>query len=72
MNGRMNESTARRLRVGHIGTGHTGALALRMILGCPRLELIGHLVHNPEKVGRDSGEIVGLDPVGISATDDGA
>jgi hypothetical protein len=60
----------RRLRVSHVGTGHTGALVLGQVLRSPQLSLTGHLVHSPEKVGRDSGEIVGVAPIGVIATDD--
>lgn len=56
-----------RYRVAHYGTGHTGTLVLRQLLERPDIELVGHLVHSPEKVGRDSGEIVGVDPVGVRA-----
>jgi hypothetical protein len=61
---------AQQLRVSHVGTGHTGAMALGQILRSPQLRLTGHLVHSPGKVGRDSGEIVGVGPVGVLATDD--
>lgn len=54
-------------RVAHYGTGHTGTLVLRQLLARPDLELVGHLVHTPTKVGMDSGEIVGVDPVGVHA-----
>lgn len=56
-----------RYRVAHYGTGHTGTLVLRQLLARPDIELVGHLVHSPEKVGRDSGEIVGVAPVGVRA-----
>jgi hypothetical protein len=56
------------MRVAHYGTGHTGTLVLRQLLQRPDIELVGHLVHTPAKVGLDSGEIVGLDPVGVRAT----
>jgi hypothetical protein len=52
-----------------MGTGYTGSIALRQILRSPRLELVGHLVHNREKVGRDSGELVGDSAVGVAAID---
>jgi hypothetical protein len=45
-------------------------MVLAQILRSPQLTLTGHLVHSLEKVGRDSGEIVGVAPVGILATDD--
>jgi hypothetical protein len=57
----------RRYRVAHYGTGHTGTLVLRQLLHRPDIELVGHLVHTPTKVGMDSGEIVGVDPVGVRA-----
>jgi hypothetical protein len=57
-------------RVLHWGTGNTGKLALRGIIGHPQLELAGVFVHNPEKVGQDAGELCGLDAVGIAATND--
>jgi 2,4-diaminopentanoate dehydrogenase len=56
-------------RVIHVGTGYTGSIALRQILRSPRLKLVGHLVHSPDKVGRDSGELVGRPAVGVAATD---
>lgn len=56
-------------RVAHVGTGYTGTIALRQILRSPRLQLVGHLVHSREKVGRDSAELVGETAVGVAATD---
>jgi hypothetical protein len=61
--------TERRYRVAHYGTGDTGATALRTLLARPEFDVVAHLVHSPEKVGRDSGEIVGVAPIGVSATD---
>jgi 2,4-diaminopentanoate dehydrogenase len=61
--------TGQSYRVAHFGTGDTGSQALRTIVARPEYELVAHLVHSPEKVGRDSGEIVGLAPVGVRATD---
>ena len=56
-------------RVAHVGTGQTGAIALRQILRSPHMDLVGHLVHTPAKVGRDSGQLVGEPAVGVVATD---
>jgi hypothetical protein len=56
-------------RVAHYGTGDTGSQALRGIIARPEFELVAHLVHSPDKVGRDSGELVGVAPVGVQATD---
>jgi 2,4-diaminopentanoate dehydrogenase len=57
-------------RVVHWGTGNAGALALRGIIAHPDLELVGLLAHSPDKVGRDAGTLCGVDPVGVTATDD--
>jgi len=59
-------------RVIHCGTGNVGQHALRSILRNPELQLIGHYASTPEKVGRDSGELVGAAAAGISATNDWA
>jgi hypothetical protein len=47
-----------------------GVLALAAIARRPGLELVGCWVHDPDKVGRDAGELAGIDPVGIAATND--
>ncbi len=57
-------------RVVHWGTGNTGRLALRGVIQHPDLELVGLYVHNPDKVGQDAGTLIGLDPVGVTATND--
>jgi 2,4-diaminopentanoate dehydrogenase len=57
-------------RVVHWGAGNTGAPALRGVINHPDLELVGLLVHSPDKVGKDAGELCGLGPVGIKAIDD--
>lgn len=57
-------------RVAQWSTGNVGMHALRAIIGHPDLELAGLWVHSPEKVGRDAGELCGLEPVGVTATDD--
>jgi hypothetical protein len=59
-----------RVRVIHWGTGATGSYALRGILADPALELVGLHVTNLDKVGRDAGELVGVEPVGLTATSD--
>jgi 4-hydroxy-tetrahydrodipicolinate reductase len=52
------------------GTGNVGRHALRTIVERPDYELVGVRVYNPDKVGRDVGELLGIDPVGVIATDD--
>ncbi len=54
-------------------TGSVGTHSLRALVEDPQFELVGLYVHDPNKVGRDAGELAGL-PVrtGIIATDDAA
>ena len=50
---------------------YTGVIAkdqIRMIAEHPYLELVGALVFHEEKVGLDIGNIAGIDPLGIKAT----
>jgi hypothetical protein len=57
-------------RVIQWSTGNVGRYALRGIIGHPDLELVGLWVHSPAKVGRDAGELAGVGPVGVRATND--
>ena len=58
-------------RVVHWGTGNAGRLALRGIINNPELELVGLYAWNPEKVGKDAGELCDLGPTtGITAIGD--
>jgi 2,4-diaminopentanoate dehydrogenase len=59
-------------RVAQWGTGNVGRLAVRGILQHPDLELVGLLVHSEEKAGKDAGELAGVGPVGVIATNDPA
>ncbi|MFF3016730.1 dihydrodipicolinate reductase [Streptomyces sp. NPDC057939] len=53
------------------GTGNVGRAAIRAVEAHPALELTAVIVHNPDKVGRDAGELAGLqNPLGVVATDD--
>jgi hypothetical protein len=52
------------------GTGNVGRPAIRAVLSHRDLELVGVVVSNPDKVGRDAGKIAGLPAIGIAATDD--
>jgi hypothetical protein len=58
------------LRVIQWTTGNVGRRALRAIAAHPQLELVGCFAHSTEKVGRDAGELCGLPPLGVIATDD--
>jgi hypothetical protein len=57
-------------RVIQWATGDVGTNALRHILAHPHLELVGVHVYSEQKAGRDVGEILGGDPIGIVATTD--
>jgi 4-hydroxy-tetrahydrodipicolinate reductase len=57
-------------RVIQWATGNIGERALKMSLAHSDLEVVGLRVFNPEKVGRDAGELAGGAPVGVIATDD--
>lgn len=58
------------LKVAVISTGWISSLAIRAIVKRPHLELVGVWVHSPEKTGRDAGEVVGIDPIGVTTTND--
>jgi hypothetical protein len=59
-----------RLRVVQWTTGKTGSAAVRAMVDSPLLELVGCYAFSPEKVGQDLGVLCGIDPIGITATDD--
>ncbi|WRZ95037.1 dihydrodipicolinate reductase [Streptomyces sp. NBC_01007] len=53
------------------GTGNVGRAAIRAVEAHPKLKLAAVLVHDPGKVGRDAGELAGLDHgLGVAASDD--
>ncbi len=52
------------------GTGNVGRPAIRAVAAHRDLELVGAVVSSPEKVGRDAGELAGIAPLGVVATDD--
>ena len=62
-----------RRRVVVWGTGAIGIWGLRGLIDHPEYELVGLHAWAPDKVGRDAGEIAGLDvKTGVIATDDPA
>src|SRR3954447_17531459 len=58
------------LRVVQWATGGVGIAAIKGVLVHPDLELVGCWVHSEAKSGKDVGEIVGCDPLGVTATND--
>lgn len=63
----MSEKT---YRVIQWATGTVGKVALKHFIENPVFELAGVLVTNPEKVGKDAGDLVGLSATGVLATND--
>ncbi|MCW2858102.1 MAG: hypothetical protein JWR52_3717 [Marmoricola sp.] len=58
-------------RVVHVATGNAGRIALRHLISDPRFELVGLVVSDPAKVGRDAGELAdGGVLTGVLATAD--
>ena len=56
-------------RVIQWATGTVGSAALKYFIENPVIDLVGVLVTNPEKVGKDAGDLVGLPKTGVLATD---
>jgi 4-hydroxy-tetrahydrodipicolinate reductase len=57
-----------KVRVFQVATGNVGSEMLRRIGNHPDLELVGVHCYSPDKIGRDAGELVGIDPLGVRAT----
>lgn len=62
-------STAgRKVRVFQVATGNVGSEMIKRITRHPDLELVGLHCYSEDKIGRDAGEIVGIEPIGVIAT----
>lgn len=57
-------------RVIQWATGTVGSAALKYFIENPTMELVGVYVTNPQKVGKDAGDLVGLPQTGVLATND--
>src|SRR5204862_2810991 len=57
-------------RVVQWATGLVGKESIKGVLAHPELELVGCWVHSPDKSGRDVGDVVGVAPIGVTATND--
>jgi 4-hydroxy-tetrahydrodipicolinate reductase len=57
----------RRYRVVQWATGNIGLRSLRTVIEHPDMELVGLVVFSDAKVGKDAGELCGLEPVGVPA-----
>ncbi|MGB3352299.1 MAG: dihydrodipicolinate reductase [Mycobacterium sp.] len=51
-------------------TGNVGKSSVAAIASNPTLELVGCYAWSDDKSGRDVGELVGIEPLGVSATND--
>ena len=60
----------KKYRVIQWATGTVGKVALKHFIQNPVIELAGVYVTNPQKIGKDAGELVGLPPTGVIATND--
>jgi 2,4-diaminopentanoate dehydrogenase len=60
------------IKVGIWGPGSMGLIALRAVIDHPQLQLVDVVVHSGAKAGRDAGELCGIRPVGVVATQDSA
>ena len=58
------------LRVVQWTTGNVGKRSVRAVVARPDLELVGCYAWSGDKVGRDVGELCGIDATGITATAD--
>jgi hypothetical protein len=58
------------IRVVQWATGGVGKAAIQATLAHPDLALVGAWVHSESKQGADLGEMVGLEPIGVTATND--
>jgi len=59
------------IRVALIGTGNCGSLALKQLVNDARFDLTGVWVSSDVKVGKDAGELAGLNvTTGVAATND--
>lgn len=58
------------MRVVQWTTGNVGRRSVRAVLDHPDLELVGCYAWSADKAGRDVGELCGLEPVGVTATND--
>jgi hypothetical protein len=56
-----------RLKVVQWATGRIGVESIKGIASHPMLDLVGVGVYDPAKVGRDAGDLAGVEDLGVSA-----
>ena len=67
---KQNPAPQKKYRVIQWATGVVGSAALKHFIENPVIELVGVLVTNPDKVGKDAGDLVDLPKTGVLATND--
>lgn len=65
-------TTGKKYRVIQWATGNVGSRGLRTVIEHPEMELVGLWVSSEAKVGKDAGELAGIAPMGIKATNSAA
>lgn len=60
----------KKLRVIQWYTGVIAKHQIRVVHECPSMDIVGAFVHHADKNGLDVGEIAGIGPIGIAATND--
>ncbi|MCW2654141.1 MAG: 4-hydroxy-tetrahydrodipicolinate reductase [Mycobacterium sp.] len=56
------------LRVFQVASGNVGTEMIKRIANRSDLELVGLHCYTPDKIGRDVGELAGIEPIGVKAT----
>lgn len=56
-------------RIVQWGTGLVGSEAARKVIRHSQFELVGCFAHSKTKVGQDAGTLIGVQPIGVTATD---
>jgi 4-hydroxy-tetrahydrodipicolinate reductase len=65
----MNAPTSAPIRVFQVAIGNVGSEMIKRMSKHRDLKLVGLHCYSADKIGRDAGEIVGLPPVGVKATE---
>jgi len=58
------------IRIVQWTTGNVGQRSVRAVVAHPDFELVGCYAWSADKVGRDVGELCGIEPVGVTTTND--
>jgi 2,4-diaminopentanoate dehydrogenase len=67
---RTHDEAAVTYRIVQWTTGNVGKRSVQAVVKNPELDLVGCYAWSKDKVGQDVGVLCGIEPLGISATDD--